>query len=58
MVAAFERSALKPDARLFAALADRFEGYVSALQYLKRVYLRPLERPAALHPALRLLAEW
>ena len=58
VVAAFERSALKPDARLFAALADRFEGYVSALQYLKRVYLRPLERPAALHPALRLLAEW
>jgi hypothetical protein len=58
VVADFERSALKPDARLFAALADRFEGYVSALQYLKRVYLRPLEGPAAFHPALRLLAEW
>jgi hypothetical protein len=58
VVADFERSALKPDARLFAALADRFEGYVHALQYLKRVYLRPLEGPAALHPALRLLAEW
>jgi hypothetical protein len=58
VVADFERSALKPDARLFAALADRFEGYVSAFQYLKRVYLRPLEGPAALHPALRLLAEW
>ena len=40
------------------SLADRFEGYVSALQYLKRVYLRPLEGPAALHPAIRLLAEW
>jgi hypothetical protein len=58
VVADFERSALKPDARLFAALADRFEGYMGALQYMKRVYLRPLEGPAALHPALRLLAEW
>jgi hypothetical protein len=58
VVADFERSALKPDARLFAVLADRFEGYVSALQYLKRVYLRPMEGPAALHPAIRLLAEW
>jgi hypothetical protein len=58
VVADFERSALKPDARLFAALADRFEGYVYALQYMKRVHLRPLEGPAALHAALRLLAEW
>jgi hypothetical protein len=58
VVADFERSALKPDARLFAALADQFEGYVYVLQYMKRVYLRPLEGPAALHPALRLLAAW
>src|SRR5262245_1265883 len=58
VVADFERSALKPDARLFAALADRFEGYVYALQYMKRVYLRPLEGPAPFHPAIRLLAAW
>jgi hypothetical protein len=58
VVADFERSALKSDARLFADLADRFEGYAHALQYMKRVYLRPFEGPATLHPAVRLLAEW
>lgn len=58
VVADFERSALKPDARLFAALAARFEGYASALQYMKRVYLRPADAPAAWQPGLRLLTEW
>jgi hypothetical protein len=58
VVADFQRSALKPDARLFLALADRFEGYASALQYLKRAYLRPPDAPAELQPVLRLLREW
>jgi hypothetical protein len=58
VVADFERSALKPNARLFAALATRFEGYAGALQYMKRVYLRQGEVPAELRPALRLLTEW
>jgi hypothetical protein len=57
-VADFQRSALKADARLFAALADRFEGYATALQYLKRVYLRPLDSPPELRPVLRLIKEW
>jgi hypothetical protein len=58
VVADFERSALKPNARLFAALAARFEGYAGALQYMKRVYLRPADAPLALRPRLRLLTEW
>lgn len=58
VVADFERSALKPDARLFAVLADRFEGYATALQYMKRVYLRPSDSPPGLQPVLRLIREW
>ncbi len=58
VVAAFERSALKADARLFAALADRFEGYATALQYMKRVYLRPPDSPPELQPVLRLIKDW
>jgi hypothetical protein len=58
VVADLERSALKPDARLFAALADRFERYATALQYMKRVYLRPPDSPRELQPVLRLIKEW
>ena len=58
VVADFERSALKAEARLFAALADRFERYATALQYMKRVYLRPAESPGPFQPALRLIKEW
>jgi hypothetical protein len=58
VVADFQRSALKADARLFATLADRFEGYATALQYMKRVYLRPLDSPRELQPVLRLIKEW
>ncbi len=58
VVADFQRSALKPDARLFAALSKEFEGYVTALRYMKRVYLRPADSPGALQPVLRLLTEW
>jgi hypothetical protein len=58
VVAEFERSAMKPDARLFAALSTEFEGYAGALGYMKRVYLRPSDSPPSLGPVLRLLTEW
>ena len=58
VVADFDRSAAKPEARLFLVLATRFEGYASALSYMKRVYLRATEAPSALQPTLRLLTEW
>ena len=57
-VADFERSALRPDARLFGALAAGFERYAAALAYLKRVYFRPVDSPPALQPVLRLLTQW
>lgn len=58
VVADFERSALRPQARLFATLSAGFEGYAGALTYMKRVYLRPADSPPALQPTLRLLIEW
>jgi hypothetical protein len=57
-VADFERSALRPEARLFAALAAGFERYAAALAYLKRVYFRPGDAPSPLQPVLRLLTQW
>lgn len=57
-VAAFERSALRPEARLFAALASGFERYAAALTYMKRTAFRRSDAPAAVQPMLRLLAEW
>jgi hypothetical protein len=57
-VADFERSALRPEARLFAALATGFERYAGALGYMKRTYFRPADSPAGLQPLLRLLTEW
>jgi len=58
VVADFQRSALKPDARLFSELALEFEGYVGALRYMKRAYLRASEPPVSFGPVLRLLTEW
>jgi hypothetical protein len=57
-VADFERSALHPEARLFAALAAGFERYAAALAYVKRVYFRPADLPPTLQPLLRLLTQW
>jgi hypothetical protein len=57
-VADFERAALRPEARLFGALAAGFERYAAALTYLKRVYLRPADTPPAFRPVLRLLTQW
>jgi hypothetical protein len=58
VVADFERAALGPQARLFTALAARFESYAGALGYMRRVHLRPAEAPPGLGPALRLLTGW
>lgn len=57
-VAEFERSALRPDAGMFAALATGFEGYAGALTYMKRVYLRPSDAPPSVQAVLRLLTDW
>jgi hypothetical protein len=57
-VADFERSALQPEARLFATLALEFERYASALSYLRRVYLRPADAPPAFQATLRLITQW
>ena len=57
-VADFERSALRPEAPLFGALAAGFERYAAALAYLKRVYFHPADSPTALQPVLRLLTQW
>ena len=42
-VADFERSALRPEAPLFSALAAGFEENAEALAYLKRVYCCPAD---------------
>ena len=57
-VADFERSALRPEASLFGTLAAGFERYAAALAYLRRVYFRPGDAPAAFQPVLRLLTQW
>jgi hypothetical protein len=57
-VAAFERAAHRPEARLFAALAEGFEGYAGALAYMRRVHLRPGEAPPGARGLLRLLPGW
>jgi hypothetical protein len=57
-VADFERSALRPEARLFGALAAGFERYAAALGYLKRVYFPPAAAAPDVRPVLRLLTEW
>lgn len=58
VVADFQRSALKPDGRLYAELSHEFERYAFALRYMKGVYLRASEPPAPFGPVLRLLTEW
>src|SRR5215510_50037 len=57
-VADFERSAFRPEARVFGALAAGFERYAAALAYLKRVYFPSADAPRAAQPVLRLLLQW
>lgn len=58
VVAAFERSALRPEVHVFDELAHGFERYAGALAYMKRVYLRTADGPSGYQPVLRLLSEW
>jgi hypothetical protein len=56
-VSEHDRAGARPHARLFRALADRFEGYAGALAYTRKVYFRPDTLPA--HPFFdRLITEW
>jgi len=57
-VAEHERASARPHARLFRALADRFESYAGALTYMRKVYFRPEFAPPP-HPFFtRLISGW
>ncbi len=58
VVSEIDRSARRPEAPLFSALAHRFERYVGALNYMRKVHLRPELHPGPHQNALRYLAEW
>lgn len=56
-VSEHDRAGAWPNAGLFRALADRFEGYAGTLAYMRKVYFRPEFVPS--HPFFRqLVAEW
>lgn len=57
-VSEHDRADARPEARLFRALADRFEGYVSALNYMRKVYVRPEHGTPDLPFFRRLVTEW
>ena len=57
-VSEHDRADARPEARLFRALADRFEGYASALHYMRKVYFRPEHGPPNLPFFRRLVTEW
>ena len=57
-VSEHDRAGSRPHARLFRALADRFEGYAGALNYMRKVYFRS-ELALPSHPFFdRLITEW
>lgn len=58
LVSEIDRSALRPEAPLFSTLADRFERYAGALNYLRKVHLRPELHRTPYHDTFRHLAEW
>jgi hypothetical protein len=53
-----DRADARPQARLFRRLAERFEGYVSVLDYMRRAYFRPEHVPHDLPFFRRLITEW
>ncbi|MBI4588062.1 MAG: hypothetical protein HY725_04445 [Candidatus Rokubacteria bacterium] len=57
-VSEHDRADARPQARLFRALADRFEGYAGALTYMRKVYFRPEYGPPDLPFFRRLITEW
>lgn len=57
-VSEHDRASVRPHARLFRALADRFEGYAGALTYMRKVYFRPEFSPPQ-HPFFtQLITQW
>ncbi len=57
-VAEHRRADARTHAGLFRALANRFEGYAGALNYMRKAYFRPEFVPPA-HPLFhRLITEW
>ena len=57
-VSEHDRADARPEARLFRALADRFEGYASALTYMRKVYFRPEHGTPDLPFFRQLVTEW
>lgn len=57
-VSDYRRADARTHAGLFRALADRFEGYAGALNYMRKVYFRPELVPPAHLFFRRLITEW
>lgn len=57
-VSEHDRAGARREAPVFKLLADRFEGYASALTYMRKVYFRPEHGPPDLPFFRRLITEW
>lgn len=57
-VSEHDRAGARTEACLFRRLADRFEGYASALNYMRKVYFRPEHGTPDLPFFRRLVTEW
>ena len=57
-VSEHDRADARPQAWLFRALADRFEGYAGVLTYVRKVYFRPEHAPPALPFFRQLITAW
>ena len=57
-VSEHDRAGARPHAGLFRTLADRFEGYAGALNYMRKVYFRPEYRPPDLPFFRQIITEW
>ncbi len=53
-----DRADARPQARLFRALADRFEGYAGVRTYVRKVYFRPEHEPPHLPFFRQLITAW
>ncbi len=58
VVSEIDRSALRPEAPLFSTLAERFERYAGALNYMRKVRLCPELAPSPYQDTFRHLTEW
>lgn len=57
-VSEHDRADARPQARLFRALADRFEGYAGVLTYMRKVYFRSEDVPSDFPFFRRLVTQW